>query len=105
MGGLTEYKAIDDETLINSEIVSGTLILLPYTITTDGFTLTLEIPLFQRPVDVISHGSSAWARSYRIDIQNDEGEDESYFMKVRNFFPSGHPQQPHLFQCVLLYSA
>lgn len=43
-----------------------------------------EIPLFQRSVDIAAHGSSAWARSYRVTRENDEGESESYFMKVGN---------------------
>jgi len=34
-------------------------------------------------LSVADHGSSAWAQSYRIDTVNDDGGDESYFMKVR----------------------
>ncbi|KAF2232194.1 hypothetical protein EV356DRAFT_450641, partial [Viridothelium virens] len=41
-----------------------------------------EIPLFQRPCEVVSHGSSAWARSYRIDTNCENGDEESFFMKV-----------------------
>jgi hypothetical protein len=36
-----------------------------------------EIPIFQRPLTIVSQSSSAWAHSYRITIGND-----SYFMKV-----------------------
>lgn len=46
----------------------------------------LEIPLFQPPLSVTVLGSSAWAWAYRVDIKNDSGEGESYFMKVNNFF-------------------
>ncbi|KFX96456.1 hypothetical protein V490_03340 [Pseudogymnoascus sp. VKM F-3557] len=41
-----------------------------------------EIPLFQRPLSVTNHGSSAWALSYKIETKDDAGEDEIYFMKV-----------------------
>jgi hypothetical protein len=49
--------------------------------TTDIF-LAAEIPLFQRPLSVTNHGSSAWALSYKIETKDDAGEDEIYFMKV-----------------------
>ncbi|OCL02753.1 hypothetical protein AOQ84DRAFT_348674 [Glonium stellatum] len=43
-----------------------------------------EIPLFQQAqtIEITSHGSPNWARSYRIDTKNKEGVDETYFMKV-----------------------
>jgi hypothetical protein len=46
--------------------------------------LCADIPIFSPPLalTVAPHGSSAWARSYRIDSTNDAGEEESYFMKV-----------------------
>ncbi|KAL4970911.1 NADP-dependent oxidoreductase domain-containing protein [Aspergillus stella-maris] len=40
-----------------------------------------EIPFFNRPLTVTSHGSSAWAFSYRIDVC-DNAIWESFFMKV-----------------------
>ncbi|PKY00545.1 hypothetical protein P168DRAFT_299936 [Aspergillus campestris IBT 28561] len=40
-----------------------------------------EIPLFNRPLTLTNHGSSAWAHSYRIDLEV-EDRTESYFMKV-----------------------
>ncbi|KAF7590029.1 hypothetical protein BBP40_003417 [Aspergillus hancockii] len=39
-----------------------------------------EIPLFRGLLSIESHGFSAWAHSYRIDVEN-EGRTESYFMK------------------------
>ncbi|RAK95380.1 uncharacterized protein BO80DRAFT_368900 [Aspergillus ibericus CBS 121593] len=48
--------------------------------TVDSVVLS-EIPLFRRPLSVVSHGSSAWAHSYKIDVEG-ENEIESYFMKV-----------------------
>ncbi|GLA18490.1 hypothetical protein AnigIFM63309_001098 [Aspergillus niger] len=53
---------------------------IPTTTSVDP-TILSEIPLFRRPLKVVSHGSSAWAHSYRIDVE-DEGQLESYFMKV-----------------------
>ncbi|KFY41717.1 hypothetical protein V494_02823 [Pseudogymnoascus sp. VKM F-4513 (FW-928)] len=41
-----------------------------------------EIPLFRRSLSVTSLGSSPWAWAYRVDIKNDVGGDETYFMKV-----------------------
>lgn len=49
--------------------------------TTDTI-FTPEIPLFQRPLSVTNHGSSAWALSYKIETKSETGEDEIYFMKV-----------------------
>ncbi|KAL4879790.1 NADP-dependent oxidoreductase domain-containing protein [Aspergillus karnatakaensis] len=40
-----------------------------------------EIPFFNRPLTVTSHGSSAWASSFRIDVC-DNAIWESFFMKV-----------------------
>lgn len=52
------------------------------------FTFT-EIPLFDCPLNLTNHGSSAWAYSYRIDVEN-EDQMESYFMKV-NFLKKIFP--------------
>ncbi|KAG4424638.1 hypothetical protein IFR04_002171 [Cadophora malorum] len=41
-----------------------------------------DVPSLKNPLSVADHGSSAWAQSYRIDTVNDDGGDESYFMKV-----------------------
>ena len=78
-----EFNNTEKRVTIDADILSGLYRVPRKTITL--LTLLprpLEIPLFQRPLSINSHGSSAWARSYRIDIKNDEGEDESYFMKV-----------------------
>ncbi|KAL4993331.1 hypothetical protein BDV10DRAFT_199696 [Aspergillus recurvatus] len=40
-----------------------------------------EIPFFNRPLTVTSHGSPAWAYSYRIDV-GDNANRESFFMKM-----------------------
>ncbi|KAH8589977.1 NADP-dependent oxidoreductase domain-containing protein [Bisporella sp. PMI_857] len=47
-----------------------------------GIEALSEIGLFRNPSKISSHGSSAWARSYRIDTTNEQGQEESYFMKV-----------------------
>jgi len=45
--------------------------------------LRSDVSIFiNRRLTVAPHGSSAWARSYRIDTINEDGEEESYFMKV-----------------------
>ncbi|KAH6723222.1 Fructosamine kinase-domain-containing protein [Leptodontidium sp. MPI-SDFR-AT-0119] len=41
-----------------------------------------DIPAFKYPLAVAWHESSAWAQSYKINTINEEGEQESYFMKV-----------------------
>lgn len=44
-----------------------------------------EISLFPSPIEVEAHGSSAWARSYRISVQGTNGDTDTYFMKVSVF--------------------
>ncbi|KAL9072382.1 MAG: hypothetical protein Q9157_005126 [Trypethelium eluteriae] len=58
-----EHKAVGEEAIANADILG-------------------EIPLFQRPCKVVSHRSSPWARSYRIDTRSKNGDKESFFMKV-----------------------
>ena len=79
----TEFNDAEKRATIDADILSGLYRVPRKTVTLLTLLLwPLEIPLFQRPLSINSHGSSAWARSYRIDIKDDEGEDESYFMKV-----------------------
>lgn len=54
--------------------------------------LSIEIPQFRsRPLIVEANASSAWAKSYQVDIDDDNGHCESYFMKVtRRFLQFGN---------------
>ncbi|KAG6989771.1 hypothetical protein G7Y79_00065g094820 [Physcia stellaris] len=55
---------MEPEATINSEVLS-------------------EIALFKGPVEVEAHGSSAWAKSYKISVQSSNGDNnDTYFMKV-----------------------
>ncbi|PVH67892.1 hypothetical protein DL98DRAFT_636049 [Cadophora sp. DSE1049] len=44
--------------------------------------LLQDIPTFKYPLSIVDHESSAWAQSYRLNTLNEDGEEESYFMKV-----------------------
>jgi len=72
---------------ITADVLQSGLCLFPneVVVTLTFFFLHIDISIFKRPLSVISHGSSAWARSYRIDTTGEDGEEVSYFMKVNHF--------------------
>ena len=72
--------------IVTADVIAGTLSFILLFMDVDSSSRPLEIPLFHRPFHFEAHGSSAWARSYRIDLESDSGEDESYFMKVKAAF-------------------
>ena len=54
-----------------------------YTFLDPGLTyLVKELPHAAVVLDVPKHGASAWASTFRINVQLPEGEEQSYFLKV-----------------------
>ena len=51
--------------------------------------MSAEIGLFQGSVEMKTHSSSAWARSYKISVQSTNGDTGFYFLKV-NIFSNNH---------------
>ena len=60
--------------------------------------MNTEIPLFKGSVEVEAHGSSAWARSYRISVQSTNGDTDIYFMKA-SMFPGSNSLRDHVLGC------
>lgn len=77
---------MEPEATITADILSGKhkAYSLPTTIIRHYLMFYgADIPLFQGPIVVETHGSSAWARSYKISVQSTNGDNDTYFMKVR----------------------
>ena len=77
-----------DEATISADVLSGRSEELFLMSTSMGLLLMLhgvDIPIFQGPVEVETHGSSAWARSYKISVESTNGDIDTYFMKVGSF--------------------
>jgi hypothetical protein len=64
--------------LLHSTIVSVLLSL----VTNPNLLTWRGIFMFKQLVNIKYRASSAWAKSYRIDTTDAEGNEESYFMKV-----------------------